>query len=72
MDAKETEIEVLEKARDKFRDQALDLKQELKWLKKRKSDSRSKSRNKVQICSTVGDENSTLAPVSKFEQLKIK
>ena len=42
LDQKDIEILKLESARDKFRDQALDLKQELKWLKRNQT--RSKSR----------------------------
>ena len=44
MDDKDIEIEKLEEARDKFRDQALDLKQEIKWINKSKTTKRSHSR----------------------------
>ena len=70
MDKKDDEIENLERARDKFRDQALDLKQEIKWMKKRKGSARSRSR-KLHLCSTLGDENFT-APESQFDKIKVR
>ena len=76
LEEKDKTIESLEASRDVFRDQALNYKRELQWIKKKYcSDHRSKSRGELQkedVLNIPSHRRQNNTQLSKYDELKIK